>query len=58
MLSIVDIAYLCEDFSGFIKAQAEEVTDLQWFSIDELPENISPPVRPAMRRCVELLKSR
>ncbi|MDR3121935.1 MAG: NUDIX hydrolase [Clostridiales bacterium] len=57
-VSIVDIAYLCEDFSGEMKAQTDETSDLRWFEIDNLPENISPPTIPVLKRCVEVLKER
>ena len=58
MVSNVNIAYLCEDFSGEMITQTDETTDLQWFYLDELPENISPPTIPALKRCVELLRER
>lgn len=38
--------------------ETNETADLQWFSLDELPENISPPVKPALRKCVEVLRGR
>ena len=53
MVSNVNIAYLCEDFTGDATNQTDETTDLKWFRLDELPENISPPVIPALKRCVE-----
>jgi len=58
MVSNVNIAYLCEEFSGELKPQTDETTDLRWFGLDELPENISPPVKPALRKCVEVLSAR
>jgi len=58
MVSNVNIAYLCEDFTGDMLSQTYETTDLQWFRLDELPEKISPPVKPALRKCVEVLKER
>jgi 8-oxo-dGTP pyrophosphatase MutT (NUDIX family)/NTP pyrophosphatase (non-canonical NTP hydrolase) len=57
-VSNVNIAYLCEDFSGNLLTQSNETTDLRWFGPDELPENISPPVKPALARCLELLKNK
>jgi hypothetical protein len=36
--------FVCRDFSGELKQQESEVTELHWFDIDALPENISPPV--------------
>lgn len=54
----VDVAFLCEDFAGSAEADISEVTDLAWFDIDNLPENISPPSIPALKKCVEVLKER
>lgn len=58
MVSNVNIAYLCEGFTGEMLLETNETADLQWFGFDELPSNISPPVIPALRRCVEVLKER
>ena len=52
------VAYLCEDYSGELIKQTDETADLQWFMIDELPENISPPDKPAFLRCVGVLRAR
>lgn len=51
MASNVSIAYLCDDYSGELKTQTDETTDLQWFPIDQLPENISPPTKPVFAKC-------
>jgi len=58
MVSIVGTVFLCEDFSGELIRQTSETSDLQWFDIDKLPENISPPVLPALGQCIDLLKKR
>ena len=58
MVSNVNIAYICGDFTGKLMPEANETTDLQWFPLDELPDNISPPVRPALKRCLEVLTAR
>jgi hypothetical protein len=58
MVSNVDIAYLCEEFTGNLITQTNETTDIQWFKLDELPENISPPVKPVLKRCLEVLINR
>jgi len=55
---IIGISYLCEDFSGTPVSETDETVDLQWFDIDNLPDNISPPSAEPLRRCVEILKSR
>jgi len=58
MVSNVSVVYLCEDFSGELVIQANETSELKWFSIYELPDNISPPDKPAFLRCVEVLRER
>ncbi|MCL2198545.1 MAG: NUDIX hydrolase [Defluviitaleaceae bacterium] len=58
MVANVTITYLCEDFYGDLLPQTDETTELRWFDINNLPENISPPVVPIMKKCVEFLRSR
>jgi len=58
MVSIVDIAFFCEDFSGDMIMQTDETTDLRWFELNKLPEQISPPVKPVLKRCLEVLKAK
>lgn len=49
-VSNVDIVFLCRKYSGQLKCQEEEVSDLQFFAADDLPENLSPPiVKPLMK---------
>jgi 8-oxo-dGTP pyrophosphatase MutT (NUDIX family) len=55
MVSIIDVVFLCEDFTGELIAQTDETTDLQWFRLSELPENISPPVEPVLKQCIKTL---
>jgi 8-oxo-dGTP pyrophosphatase MutT (NUDIX family) len=50
--------YLCEDFSGAPRAQTDETTDLQWFDIDALPDNIMPILHRPLARCLEVLRAR
>lgn len=52
-VSIVQIMYICSDFSGELRPEAEEVTALKWFDIDAVPENISPPDKKAFRAFTE-----
>jgi 8-oxo-dGTP pyrophosphatase MutT (NUDIX family) len=58
MVSNVNIAYLCEDFTGELLTETNETIDLRWFEINGLPENISPPVKPALKKCVDILTQR
>jgi 8-oxo-dGTP pyrophosphatase MutT (NUDIX family) len=52
-VSNVDIVYLCKDYSGELKCQDSDVSDLRFFPLDRLPENLSPPVRKAILRFAE-----
>ena len=46
-VSIIGMYFTCTDFSGTVRLQAEEVTELKWFPLDQLPdaEEISPVSR-------------
>ena len=45
MVHNIDHVYICEDFTGEPRADGVEITELRWFSVFDIPENISPPVR-------------
>lgn len=45
---IVDCVFVCRDYSGDIRPQEEEVSELRWFSPDTLPGEISPTCKPAL----------
>ncbi|MBQ7519006.1 MAG: NUDIX hydrolase [Clostridia bacterium] len=49
--SVVDIVYLCDDYSGEMRPQPEEVTELRWFAPADIPadDQLSPPNIPALR---------
>ena len=49
--SVVDVVYLCSDFSGELRPQPEEVTELRWFAPADIPadDQLSPPNIPALR---------
>ena len=53
--SVVDVVYLCSDYSGEIRPQPEEVTELRWFAPADIPadDQLSPPNIPALRRWQE-----
>lgn len=44
-VSNVDIVFLCKAWSGEVKLQTSEVSELRFFPADALPENLSPPIR-------------
>lgn len=52
-VSNVDIVYLCKDYSGVLKKQEEEVEELRYFTVDEIPENISPPNQKALKKWMQ-----
>ena len=55
---IIVISYICYDFSGELITETDETLDLQWFDLESLPENISPPVRKSLSCFVEKMKQR
>ena len=58
MVANVCCAYICEDFSDEMITATDETVDLQWFDLDNIPENISPPVVPVLKQCIDVLKKR
>lgn len=51
MASIVDVVYLCRDYTGAPRCQPEEVSELRWFAPEDVPADaqLSPPNIPAIR---------
>ncbi len=49
--SVVDIVYLCDDYSCEMRPQPEEVTELRWFAPADIPadDQLSPPHILALR---------
>ena len=52
-VSNIDIVFLCKHYSGELKPQEGEVEALRFFSLEEIPENLSPPIRPALTKWME-----
>lgn len=48
-------SYICTDYEGELKIEVEEVKELQFFDIKQLPERISPPELPIIREFIEQL---
>ena len=42
-VSNVDIVYICRDYTGTLKKQKDEVKELRFFALDEIPEKLSLP---------------
>lgn len=45
----VTIVYRSHDWHGEIKLNGEH-TEWKWFAADEIPEDVSPPIRPVIER--------
>jgi mutator protein MutT len=50
--------FLCEDFSGEIKIDTNEVIELKWFKINEMPNEITPTLKKAFDDFVKYIKER
>jgi len=51
-VSNIDLVYICKSYSGDLKMQQDEVIDLKFFPLFDLPENISPPNVKALKEYV------
>jgi len=49
----VDMVYICEDIEGELSVDESEVSELKWFPFEEVPENLSPPIRGVIREFVQ-----
>lgn len=45
---IIDIVYLCDNFSGELHKQDGELAELEWFDMNALPEKLSPPIKSTL----------
>ena len=52
-VSNVEIVYICKKYSGVLKCQAGEVDYLQFFSHNDIPLRLSPPIRKAIEQWIE-----
>lgn len=52
-VSNIDIVYICREYSGCLKCQESEVERLEYFAVDEIPQNISPPIKKVINKWVE-----
>ena len=49
-VSNVEIIYLCKKYHGTLKRQEEEIEELRFFALSEIPDEISPPIRPVIQK--------
>ena len=52
-VSNIDIVFLCRDYEGELRKQEDEVEKLMFFRAEEIPENISPPIRKPLEKWVK-----
>ena len=52
-VSNVEIIYICNKYHGELKPQLEEISELRFFDIDKLPEDISDPLVPVLDEYVK-----
>ena len=53
-VSNVDHVYICREYSGDLKCQEDETAELRFFAPEEIPENISPPIRIPLQKWVDM----
>ena len=49
-ISCVDIVHICRDYTGEAKADLDESLDVKFFPLDKLPDNMSPPCVPVLKK--------
>ena len=52
-VSNIDIVYICRSYTGTLCCRQGEVEELRFFSVDEIPENISPPIQKPLKTWLE-----
>lgn len=56
-VSNIDIVYICKHYRGDLVCQESEVEKLEFFAVNEIPENISPAVIKPLKKWIESKKS-
>ena len=53
-VSNVEIIYLCKKYHGTLKRQEEEIEELRFFAPEDVPDAISPPIRPVVEKYLRM----
>jgi 8-oxo-dGTP pyrophosphatase MutT (NUDIX family) len=56
IVHIIDVVYISTEFDGELKLQKSEVLNLKWFDINDIPDNISPPVKPGLNKFIKQIQ--
>lgn len=54
---VIDVKFVCRKYHGTMKLQQSEVSELRYFPIDELPENINPLDKISVKKYIETQKN-
>lgn len=57
-VSNIDIVYICRNYTGTLRKQENEVEELKFFALNEIPKKISPPIQKPLNQWIELQKRR
>lgn len=55
-VSNIDIVYICRNYTGTLGKQENEVEELKFFALNEIPKKISPPIQKPLNQWIELQK--
>ncbi len=55
-VSNIDIVYICRNYTGTLRKQENEVEELNFFALNEIPKKISPPIQKPLNQWIELQK--
>ena len=55
-ISNIDIVYICRNHTGTLRKQENEVEELKFFALNEIPKKISPPIQKPLNQWIELQK--
>lgn len=55
-VSNIDIVYICRNHTGTLRKQENEVEELKFFALNEIPKKISPPIQKPLNQWIELQK--
>lgn len=55
-VSNIDIVYICRNHTGTLRKQENEVEELKFFALNEIPKKISPPIQKPLDHWIELQK--
>ena len=54
----VEIVYICSDYTGKLHPQEDEISELKFFDKADIPDEISPPIRPVIEKYLERRKNK